>query len=79
VIEASKRMAKERFVAREADFCGNPNEIAAQVLQANTVLGGIDCLICYVDCGGMAGAQVLDSVQLFSETIIPAVDEALVR
>jgi hypothetical protein len=52
VIEVSKRMAKERFVAREADFCGNPNEITA---------------------------QVLDSVQLFSETIIPAVDEALVQ
>ena len=72
-------MAKERFVARKADFCGNPNEITAQVLQANTDLVGINCLICYVDCGGMAGAQVLDSVQLFPETIIPAVDEVLVQ
>ena len=77
VLEVSKRIAKERFIAREADLCGDPAEVTAQVLQAHADLGGIDKLICYVDCGGMAGPAVLDSIQLFADEVIPAVNREL--
>jgi len=77
VLEVSKRIAKERFVAREADFCGEPNEVTAQVLRAYHDLGGLDRLICYVDCGGLAGSAVLDSVELFADSVIPAVNDEL--
>ncbi|MFT4563684.1 MAG: alkanesulfonate monooxygenase SsuD [Gammaproteobacteria bacterium] len=77
VRELSKRIAKERFIAREADLCGDSNEVTAQILKANTDLGGVDRLICYVDCGGMAGPMVLDSVELFADTVMSTVNDAL--
>ena len=77
VLEVSKRIARERFIAREADLCGDPAEVTAQILQAHHDLGGIDRLICYVDCGGMDGRAVLDSVELFADQVIPAVNVEL--
>jgi alkanesulfonate monooxygenase SsuD/methylene tetrahydromethanopterin reductase-like flavin-dependent oxidoreductase (luciferase family) len=77
VRELSKRIAKERFIAREGDFCGDPAEITARVVQAGADLGGIERLLCYVDCGGMAAAQVLQSVALFAEQVMPAVNSKL--
>ncbi len=77
VLEVSRRIAKERYIAREADLCGDPDEVATRILQAHHDLGGIDRLICYVDCGGMSGPAVLDSVELFADAVIPAVNDAL--
>lgn len=77
VLEVSRRIAKERFTVRQADFCGDPTEVTAQILQAHADLGEIDRLICYVDCGGLAGPAVLDSVELFAAEVIPAVNAEL--
>ena len=62
---------------REPDFCGAPNEIIDQTLQAYEDLGGMDRLMCFVDCGGLSGPHVIANVELFAETVVPKVRAAL--
>ncbi len=61
------------FANREPDFCGAPEEITEKVLRADADLGGIDRLLCLVDCGGIAGPAVLESVEQFSRDVMPVV------
>ena len=70
-------LGEDRFTVRESDFCGEPEEVIDQILTANDDLGGFDRLLCFVDCGGIAGPDVLASVELFAETVIPEVNKAL--
>ncbi len=62
---------------REPDFCGSPGEVIAKVLKANEDLGGIDRLLCFVDCGGIAGSDVMASIELFASAVAPQVRQAL--
>jgi len=57
---------------READICGTPTEVAEQLAQASLDLGGADRMLCYFDLGGLPAPAVLDSVEAFSEDVLPA-------
>jgi alkanesulfonate monooxygenase SsuD/methylene tetrahydromethanopterin reductase-like flavin-dependent oxidoreductase (luciferase family) len=73
------RLGQQGFAVREPDFCGDPAEIIDKTLKANEDLGGFDRLMCFVDCGGVARADVLANVELFAEAVIPKVNAALAR
>lgn len=64
---------------REPDFCGDPGEIIEKTLKAHEDLGGFDRLMCFVDCGGVARADVMANVELFAEAVMPGVKAALKR
>jgi len=64
---------------REGDFCGDPAEVRDRILQGYEDMGGFDKFICYFDLGGISRADTFASIDLFAESVMPAVESALRR
>jgi alkanesulfonate monooxygenase SsuD/methylene tetrahydromethanopterin reductase-like flavin-dependent oxidoreductase (luciferase family) len=62
---------------RQGDFCGSPAEVRDKILSGYELMGGFDTLICYFDLGGISRADTFASIDLFAESVMPAVDAAL--
>ncbi len=63
--------------AREGDFCGEPAELTDRILRAYEDMGGFDSFIGYFDLGGLSRADTFASVDLYAESVMPAVNAAL--
>ncbi|HUY20152.1 MAG TPA: LLM class flavin-dependent oxidoreductase [Candidatus Binataceae bacterium] len=62
---------------REGDFCGSPAEVRDRILAGYEQMGGFDTLICYFDLGGISRAATFATIDLFAESVMPAVETAL--
>ncbi len=61
---------------READICGTPAEVAEQLARADREVGGVDRMLCYFDLGGLPAPATLESVDAFTEEVLPAFRDA---
>jgi alkanesulfonate monooxygenase SsuD/methylene tetrahydromethanopterin reductase-like flavin-dependent oxidoreductase (luciferase family) len=61
----------------QALMIGSPQEVAAKILDAHHILGGIDRFFGQVDWGGLPRATVEASIQRFANEIAPAIRAAL--
>lgn len=69
---------KQLAARRGALMVGGPTQIAEKILDLKTELG-VDRFLGQVDLGGMPPQMVRDSIQLFGDTVAPAVRHVLAR
>lgn len=52
-------LGEQEGFRRDCDIAGTPDEVISQLNGINEAAGGIDTLLCYSDCGGLPGEEVL--------------------
>jgi probable LLM family oxidoreductase len=74
-------VTRERFDAQRgltgAYVVGNPQEVAEKIIRHSKALGGISRFTFQMDNAGLTHQQLMDSIKLIGEQVIPLVKEGL--
>jgi probable LLM family oxidoreductase len=74
-------VTRERFDAQRgltgAYVVGNPKEVAEKIIRHSNALGGISRFTFQMDNAGLTHQQLMDSIKLIGEKVIPLVKEGL--
>jgi probable LLM family oxidoreductase len=74
-------VTRERFDAQRgltgAYVVGNPKEVAEKIIRHSKALGGISRFTFQMDNAGLTHQQLMDSIKLIGEQVIPLVKEGL--
>jgi probable LLM family oxidoreductase len=75
-------VTRERFDAQRgltgAYVVGNPEEVAEKIIRHSKALGGISRFTFQMDNAGLTHQQLMDSIQLIGEKVIPLVKKRLI-
>jgi alkanesulfonate monooxygenase SsuD/methylene tetrahydromethanopterin reductase-like flavin-dependent oxidoreductase (luciferase family) len=63
-------------IKRHCDLVGDENSVIDGLLAANEDLGGVDTMLCYFDCGGLAKKDTWMAMDVFGEKVIPKIAAA---